>query len=60
MSKHIPIHEVFYAFQGEGVHMGKSAFFIRTFGCPLHCPWCDSAGTWHKDFIPKQIDKIDV
>ena len=60
MSKHIPIHEVFYAFQGEGVHMGKSAFFIRTFGCPLHCPWCDSAGTWHKDFIPKKIDKIDV
>jgi organic radical activating enzyme len=40
--------------------MGKSAFFIRTYGCPLHCPWCDSAGTWHKDWIPKKVEKLSV
>jgi 7-carboxy-7-deazaguanine synthase len=56
--KPLPIHERFYAFQGEGDHMGRSAFFIRTFGCPVHCPWCDSAGTWHKDYVPKEIDKF--
>jgi organic radical activating enzyme len=56
----LPIHEVFYTWQGEGVHMGLPAFFIRTFGCPLHCPWCDSAGTWHKDYIPKEIKKYSI
>jgi 7-carboxy-7-deazaguanine synthase len=50
-----PIHEVFHTFQGEGMHLGKPAFFIRTFGCPVHCPWCDSAGTWHPDWIPKDV-----
>lgn len=55
----LPIHEQFYTFQGEGTHAGKAAYFIRTFGCPVHCPWCDSAGTWHPDFIPKKINRID-
>jgi 7-carboxy-7-deazaguanine synthase len=55
----LPIHERFYTFQGEGVYMGMPAFFIRTFGCPVHCPWCDSAGTWHKDYVPEQIQRMD-
>ena len=38
--------------------MGRSAFFIRTFGCALHCPWCDSAGTWHKDYVPATVLKL--
>lgn len=53
-----PIHERFYTFQGEGVFVGQAAFFIRTFGCPLHCPWCDSAGTWHKDYIPDRVQRV--
>lgn len=55
--KQLPIYETFYTWQGEGCHMGKPAFFIRLFGCPVHCPWCDSAGTWHPDHIPKHIEK---
>ncbi|MGC6424668.1 MAG: 7-carboxy-7-deazaguanine synthase QueE [Lentimonas sp.] len=55
----LPIHEQFYTFQGEGAHAGRAAYFIRTFGCPVHCPWCDSAGTWHPDYIPKKIAKVD-
>ena len=54
----LPIHEQFYTFQGEGSHAGKAAYFIRTFGCPVHCPWCDSAGTWHPDYIPAKIQRI--
>lgn len=54
----LPIHEQFYSFQGEGAHAGKAAYFIRTFGCPVHCPWCDSAGTWHPDYIPENIDRV--
>jgi len=38
--------------------MGKRAFFIRLFGCPIHCPWCDSAGTWHPEWVPPQIERI--
>ena len=53
----IPIYETFYSWQGEGIHFGRSAFFIRTFGCPVHCTWCDSAGTWHPDYIPEKIQK---
>lgn len=52
-----PIYETFHSWQGEGVHLGRSAFFIRLFGCPVKCPWCDSAGTWHPEYIPKQIEK---
>lgn len=55
-----PIHETFHSWQGEGEHLGSSAFFVRLFGCPVHCPWCDSAGTWHPDFVPEKVDKVDV
>lgn len=55
----LPIHEFFSTFQGEGVHMGRPAFFLRTFGCPVQCPWCDSAGTWHRDWVPKDVRKMD-
>ncbi len=56
----LPIHERFFAIQGEGNYLGRSAFFIRTFGCPLHCPWCDSAGTWHKDYKPTNIERLSI
>lgn len=53
-----PIYEYFATFQGEGVYMGLPAFFVRTHGCPVQCPWCDSAGTWHPDFIPKDVERL--
>ncbi len=53
-----PVHEMFDTFQGEGVHMGRPAFFVRLFGCPVHCPWCDSAGTWHADHIPPDVQRL--
>lgn len=58
--KKLPIYETFYSWQGEGCHMGKSAFFIRLFGCPIKCPWCDSAGTWHPDYVPETVDRISI
>ena len=34
--------------------------FIRLQGCPVKCPsMCDSsAGTWHPDWVPKDVEKI--
>jgi 7-carboxy-7-deazaguanine synthase len=58
--KPLPVHERFFTWQGEGIHLGRSAYFIRTFGCPVKCPWCDSAGTWHPDHTPKNVEKAEV
>lgn len=56
----LPVHETFFSFQGEGCHSGRAAFFIRLYGCPLHCPWCDSAGTWSANYKPTNLQKVDV
>lgn len=32
--------------QGEGSTAGRNAYFLRTFGCHLHCKFCDTAYTW--------------
>lgn len=50
-----PVYETFNAWQGEGSYSGRSAFFIRLYGCPLHCHFCDSAGTWHPKHVPANI-----
>lgn len=41
-----PVNERFVSWQGEGVHTGKRAHFIRLQGCDLRCSWCDSSDTW--------------
>jgi 7-carboxy-7-deazaguanine synthase len=40
--------------------MGRRAFFLRTFGCPVHCTFCDSAGTWHPNWVPKHVNRMTV
>lgn len=55
-----PVFERFYTWQGEGVHLGRAAYFVRLYGCPQECPWCDSAGTWHKDYRPQQVQLMSA
>ena len=55
----LPVNERLHTWQGEGCHLGKSAYFIRLQGCPVKCPWCDSAGTWHTDYVPEDVEKAD-
>ena len=38
--------------------MGKSAFSLDSMDAPVHCPWCDSAGTWHPAHKPKSILRL--
>ena len=40
------ISELFTSIQGEGNYSGIPTIFIRFFGCPLRCTWCDSQYTW--------------
>jgi organic radical activating enzyme len=40
--KQYSINEVFYSIQGEGVHAGRAAIFVRFAGCNLKCTFCDT------------------
>lgn len=40
---HISVHETFQqTLQGEGAWAGTPVDFIRLYGCPVGCPWCDT------------------
>ena len=40
-----PVMEVFASIQGEGAFVGEPQVFLRLFGCPLRCRWCDTPGS---------------
>lgn len=42
----LPVMEHFYTLQGEGLHQGKAAYFIRLGGCDVGCVWCDVKESW--------------
>jgi organic radical activating enzyme len=42
----LPIVETFHSLQGEGLHAGRSAFFLRLAGCDVGCSWCDTKHSW--------------
>jgi 7-carboxy-7-deazaguanine synthase len=48
----LPVMEHFYTLQGEGVHTGKAAYFIRLGGCDVGCVWCDVKESWEADKHP--------
>lgn len=58
-----PVNEVFETIQGEGSHTGMPAIFVRLQGCPVACPWCDTAQTW--DLLesnrvkPQEVIQVD-
>ena len=49
----LPVVETFHSLQGEGVHSGRSAFFIRLAGCSVGCPWCDTKHSWPEAVHPR-------
>jgi organic radical activating enzyme len=42
----LPVMERFLTIQGEGAHVGTSAWFIRLAGCDVGCAWCDVKESW--------------
>ena len=55
--KDYPVSETFLSFQGEGLHIGRKAFFVRMFGCTVKCPWCDSKYAWQgkPEFVKSNV-----
>lgn len=52
-----PLMEIFCSLQGEGVHAGKPAVFIRLGGCDVGCVWCDVKDSWDKNLHPEKSIK---
>ncbi len=50
----IPVVETFHSLQGEGMHAGRSAFFLRLAGCAVGCPWCDTKHSWPLEPHPQR------
>lgn len=42
----LPVVETFHSLQGEGVHAGRSAWFLRLASCTVGCSWCDTKHSW--------------
>jgi len=55
----LPVMEEFYSLQGEGVHTGKPAYFLRIGGCEVGCHFCDVKESWdaHKHKLTP-VDEI--
>lgn len=49
----LPVVETFHSLQGEGLHAGRSAFFVRLAGCGVGCPWCDTKPSWQQQAHPR-------
>lgn len=54
MTGTLPVVETFHSLQGEGLHAGRSAFFIRLGGCSVGCSWCDTKHSWPADMHPQR------
>ncbi len=53
----LPVSEIFYSLQGEGLRTAQPSFFIRFAGCNLNCWYCDTNTSSYSWMSPKEILK---
>ncbi len=53
------VSEIFTSLEGEGIRQGFPCSFVRFYGCPLHCSYCDTRyacqGGEFRDMSPEAI-----
>ncbi len=49
------VNEIFYSIQGEGVHTGVPAVFVRLSGCNRACPFCDTDFASFREMTEEEI-----
>ena len=49
------INEIFYSIQGEGLHTGWPAVFVRFSGCNLKCDFCDTLHQSGQEYTEEEI-----
>jgi 7-carboxy-7-deazaguanine synthase len=42
----VRINDIYLTLQGEGALTGTPMLLVRTHGCSVGCPWCDTKETW--------------
>lgn len=52
------INEIFMSIDGESKRAGELSTFVRTCGCNLRCPYCDSKYTWIENGTEYTVDQI--
>ncbi len=56
----LPLVEIFETVEGEGTAAGFPTVFVRLFGCPLRCSWCDTTYSYapHRAEMTLTINEI--
>ena len=49
MKKQFKISEIFESIQGESIYSGFPFLFVRFYGCPVKCSWCDTKYSWNSE-----------
>lgn len=55
----LPVVEVFYSLQGEGLRTGQATVFVRFAGCNLACEFCDTDFRVQQVFtVPEMVEEV--
>lgn len=54
----LPLVEIFETVEGEGSAAGFPTVFVRLFGCPLRCTWCDTPYSY-APALPELTMRVD-
>ena len=56
----LPVVEMFYGIEGEGLYVGQPRILVRLGGCRLKCHGCDSPNTWNANKNSTLYKLIDL
>ncbi len=51
----LPLVEIFYSLQGEGLRTGQATIFVRFAGCNLACDFCDTDFRVKETYTPEAL-----